>query len=168
MVSDFTPEIQHFAFFMTFSRIRSYSTDTLLYLRKDFHGHQSHQTLSSAIIFCAGGGGGLYFTDRVFKNIRTQFRNWKLHFQLEIEAISTETLTKVLNNFVLRLHKIRALRRHHTEHVFVQQSPSVWNDLWKFRTTAFNKEEVIHMLKCQMIKKLPVYEIVKRSLHLYV
>jgi hypothetical protein len=37
----------------------------------------------------------------------------------ETEAISTEILTSVLNNFVHRLHEVRDLLPHHTENILV-------------------------------------------------
>jgi hypothetical protein len=47
-----------------------------------------------------------YFKDRLLqKNLSTSLE-LKTATQSETEAISTETLTKVLSNFVLRLHKV--------------------------------------------------------------
>jgi hypothetical protein len=37
----------------------------------------------------------------------------------ETEAISAENLTKVLNSFVVGLHKVHDLKGHHMEHVVV-------------------------------------------------
>jgi hypothetical protein len=43
----------------------------------------------------------------------------KTAIQSETEVISTETLSKVLNSFVLRLHEVRDLRGHHVINILV-------------------------------------------------
>jgi hypothetical protein len=51
MVPDLTPAMPYFTFFMTFSRTESCQTSILCYVRKNFHGHQSHCTYTLATIF---------------------------------------------------------------------------------------------------------------------
>jgi hypothetical protein len=71
--------------------------------------------------------GWKHMKDRMFQDNRHTIRELKTAIQLEIEAVSAETITRVLNNFVHRLHKVCDLRELHMEHVLVQQTnfPSV-------------------------------------------
>lgn len=55
----------------------------------------------------------------------------KTAIQSEIDAISEDTLTKVLNNFVLRLCKFLNLRGSNSKKKCLEQQtnfPNVWND----------------------------------------
>jgi hypothetical protein len=45
--------------------------------------------------------------------------------QSEIEAISTEVLTKFLNSFILRMHKVPHLWGHHMEHFLVDYNKEI-------------------------------------------
>jgi hypothetical protein len=46
----------------------------------------------------------------------------KTAIQTETEVMSAETLTKVLSNFVFRMHKFRDLGGHNMENVLMQQT----------------------------------------------
>jgi hypothetical protein len=60
-----------------------------------------------------------YLKDTVIrKNLHT-IQESKTLTTLETEAILTEIRTKVLNNFILRLHKVRGLWGRHMEHVLL-------------------------------------------------
>jgi hypothetical protein len=60
-----------------------------------------------------------YLKDRVLQKNAHTIPELKTAIQSKIEAISTETPTTVVNNFVLRLHKVRDLRGHNMENVRV-------------------------------------------------
>jgi hypothetical protein len=52
------------------------------------------------------------------KNLQT-IPEIKPTFQQEIKEISTEILTEILNNFVIRFHKVHDFRQHQMEHILV-------------------------------------------------
>jgi hypothetical protein len=55
----------------------------------------------------------------MFKKTPQKSPELEADIRLETEAVSTETLTRVLNNFILRLRKVRDLDGHHREHFLV-------------------------------------------------
>jgi hypothetical protein len=55
----------------------------------------------------------------VFQKNPYKILELKTAMQSEIEAISTETITKVLNNFVLQLHEVYDLWVYHMEDILV-------------------------------------------------
>jgi hypothetical protein len=57
--------------------------------------------------------------DRVFQKNPNTIPELKICIQSGIEAISTETLTKALNNFTPQLHEVYDLWGHHLKHVLV-------------------------------------------------
>jgi hypothetical protein len=78
-----------------FRRKQPCQVSILRSLRKDFHGHQPHRTYSLAIIFC---GGNWTRNPRPFSELKACIRS-------QIETSFKETPIKVLNNFILQLHK---------------------------------------------------------------
>jgi hypothetical protein len=60
-----------------------------------------------------------YFKDGMFQKILHTIPELKTVIKSEIWALSTETLTRFLNNFVLHLHEDRDLRGKYMENVWV-------------------------------------------------
>jgi hypothetical protein len=52
---------------------------------------------------------------RTFSELKTAIRS-------ETETTSTETVTKDVNSFALRLHEVCDLPGHHMEHILVEES----------------------------------------------
>jgi hypothetical protein len=99
----------HFAFFVIFLG-ESCQTCNLSHLSNIFvWPPTSLLALFSARVFDRCG---------IYENPHT-IRELTTAIQSETEAISAETLTKALNNFILCLQKDRDLRGHHMEHVSI-------------------------------------------------
>jgi hypothetical protein len=89
---------------------------SVLFEKDFFSWPPTSPDLTLAIIFCGGS-----LKDRAFQKIQYTIPEPKTAIQSVIEAISTVTLTKILNNSVLLLHKCCDLRECHMEHVQGQQ-----------------------------------------------
>jgi hypothetical protein len=95
-VPDLTPTMPRFAFFVTFYRTKRY----FALFEEGFSWPPISPDLNPSDCFLWG-----YLNDRVFQKNPHAIPKLKTAIQSEIEAVSTSTSTKVLNNFVLRLRK---------------------------------------------------------------
>jgi hypothetical protein len=114
LAPEFTPAMPYFAFFMTSSRAESFQTGILRYMKKGLPWPPTSLHLNPFDYFLWG-----HLKDRVFPKNPHTIPKFKTGNPSEVEAIYTETLIKVLNNSVLRLHEVRDLTRHHTRNVLV-------------------------------------------------